>query len=642
MQEQLAFTKQLLSLAAKKLSLDERNSLSQIINGLFNDLDLGHSCSILFIGTATLNSEDQIKLLLKSGLTYEYTDFPSSLHPLPISILNINGKRLVYITKYLQYELDILDKIKRFSNPTINSDNQNRHNHESRQLLEDLSTKYGIPNNEQLQAIYNSLRNRFSIITGGPGTGKTTTVAILLWSLYQNYGDELKVKICAPTGKSSKRVKDSIQGSINNPKLKELDFSKVLALLENRNNFLTIHKLLGYQANSIYFRHNKNNLLDLDVLIIDECSMVSLPLFSKLLQAIDADRIKHIVLLGDKNQLSSVEEGYVFASLVNATSIKSNVTSLVTSNRNNKEIGDLAAAVQAENIVEVSRLLYNPNKTLSRLRALMRYSQERTNVESGDPNLLSSPVATEDPIPLLHNNIKTYKAKISTLFDKQLFSKKDNSLSRYFEYISQTDLEDIPQLFKEYSIQTVLCLTNVGLFGTIYLNLQIEKEIRYMLANINNEIESSGKTYDLFSANNNQPFIINGEWYTGRPIIILENDYSLELFNGDIGICIIVDDQPQIIFENGRKFIPEILPKYQVAYAITIHKSQGSEYNHVNLVLCDNSGIEGMKDLLTKELVYTGITRAKTSLSIFAGDKVLPYAISNKTLRNTGLDLMLC
>ncbi|HLX52515.1 MAG TPA: ATP-binding domain-containing protein, partial [Aquella sp.] len=133
----------------------------------------------------------------------------------------------------------------------------------------------------------------------------------------------------------------------------------------------------------------------------------------------------------------------------------------------------------------------------------------------------------------------------------------------------------------------------------------------------------------------------SNEWYTGRPIIILENDYSLELFNGDIGICVVLDGKPYVVFESGHKFIPEILPKYQVAYAITIHKSQGSEYEHVNLVLCDNSGIDSMSELLTKELVYTGITRAKTSISIFAGDKVLSHAISNKTLRNTGLDLML-
>ncbi|HLX55313.1 MAG TPA: AAA family ATPase, partial [Aquella sp.] len=481
--ENSAFTNQLISLAAKELSLEEKNSLSLIISALFNDLDLGHSCSILSNAAVDLSLDDRhceplhskgvlghceplftmawqsfniIKLLLKSNLACEYSDFPLELKPLPISILNIKNKQLVYITKYLQYELDILNKIKLLSDfqdicyyqetslrasftRRGNPPDYAQYNSEPVQLLEGLSARSGIPNQEQLQAIINSLKQKFSIITGGPGTGKTTTVAILLWLLYQNYGNELKVKICAPTGKASKRVKDSIQNSINHTKLKELDFSLAQSLLDNRNNFLTIHKLLGYQANSIYFKHNKNNPLDLDVLIVDESSMVSLPLFSKLLQAIDMDKIKHVILLGDKNQLSSVEEGYVFASLVNAPSLKQHVSSLAISNRSNKEIGDLAAAVQAE---ETS------------LRALF--------TRRGNPN-----------------KIKSYKAKLSDLFDKQLFSKLDNSLSQYFKYVMRADLTDIQQLFEEFNRQIVLCLTNVGLFGTIYLNAQIEKKVKY-------------------------------------------------------------------------------------------------------------------------------------------------------------------
>ena|GEM_PF-945862 len=630
MPEHLAFTNQLVSLAAKELSLEEKNSLSLIISVLFNDLDLGHSCSILQDDTANLCAEDQIELLLKSNLACEYSNFPLELRPLPISILNVNNKQLVYITKYLQYELDILSKIQSISDANEENAASQIMPVQSITLLEQLSTKYDIPNKEQLKAISNSINHKFSIITGGPGTGKTTTVAILLWMLYQSYGDNLKVKVCAPTGKASKRVKDSIQNSINNSRLKDLDFSQTQSLLESSNNFLTIHKLLGYQANSIYFKHNRNNPLDLDVLIVDESSMVSLPLFSKLLQAIDTNKIKHVILLGDKNQLSSVEEGYVFASLVNAPNIGKHVTSLVTSNRSNMDIGNLANVVQAEDIVEFNLLLRD-----SRLHGNDKNSAPTCHPRAGGDLLKNNANST---------NIKSYKAKLSDLFDKQLFAKLDNSLSQYFKYIMQADLTDIRQLFEEFNRQIVLCLANVGLFGTIYLNAQIEKKVKYMMTDINNNINSAEVAYDLFTVNEVPKTLISqysNEWYTGRPIIILENDYSLELFNGDIGICIVADGKPHVVFENGRKFIPEILPKYQVAYAITIHKSQGSEYEHVNLVLCDNSGIDGMNELLSKELVYTGITRAKTSVSIFAGDKVLSHAIGNKTLRNTGLDLML-
>jgi exodeoxyribonuclease V alpha subunit len=606
-----AFIKQLINLANNELVPAEKDALSQIIGKLFSDLDIGHSCSILQ-NIPGLSVDDQLKLLLKSKLAAEYSSLPIYLKALPISILNFGNKQLVYITKYLQYELDIVNKIELLTNTwpqQVNSE-------QGITTLKHLSAKIHLPNNEQLQAISNCLKQRFSIITGGPGTGKTTTVAILLWLLYQNYGDKLKIKICAPTGKASKRVKESIRGSIHNPRLKELDFSQVLLLLGGINNFLTIHKLLGFLSNSIYFKYNKNNLLDVDVLIIDESSMISLPLFSKLLEAIDANRIRHVILLGDKNQLSSVEEGYVFAALVNSPKINRYITSLIVSNRSNQDISNLANAVQAENMAEVSKLLYYKHMPL-----------EQITKGVGD-------FTQNDPI---YPNIKIYGAKLSYLFDKQLFAKVDNSLNRYFKFIGQSDLTNITQLFEEFNRQAVLCLTNIGQFGTIYLNAQIEKKVKYMLANSLLEIED-----DLFAKEKAvQQSDVNNEWYTGKPIIILDNDYTLELFNGDIGICIMQEGRPQVVFENGRKCVPEILPKYQVAYAITIHKSQGSEYEHVNLVLCGNSGIESMGRILTKELVYTGITRAKTSISFFTGDKVLAYAISNKTKRNTGLDLTL-
>lgn len=600
MQQSLAFSRQIAALATPELSAAENDALSLIITTLFNDLDSGHSCTILTEKISNLNLSQQINLLIKSKLTNLYSGCPTKLNPVPISIVNAGNKMLVYITKYLQYELDILHKIKLLSShqaDVIESQSQ-RHNIHEQNSLEELSAKFAIPNKEQYLAITNCIKHQFSIITGGPGTGKTTTVTLLLWQLYQKYGPQIKIKVCAPTGKASKRVQDAIQNSINNPNLAGLDFANVLNLLENRNNFLTIHKLLGYQKNNIYFKHNKTNLLDLDVLIIDESSMVSLPLFSKLFQAIDENVIKHVILLGDQNQLSSVEEGYVFASMVNAPNIKNHVSSLITSNRSNQDVTSLAASVNAENITSFGKIINDSEY------------------------------------------IKSYKAKVSDLFDKQLFSDTNFSLRHYFKYISNSDLSDSRQLFVEFNRQVVLCLTNVGIFGSQYLNRQIEKKVKFIMANLH--AENYSLSYDLFSLT--QQFDIsqyNNEWYTGRPIIILENDYSLELFNGDIGICTVTDGKALIIFENGRKFIPEVLPKYELAYAITIHKSQGSEYDHVNLMLCDNSGIQSMSSLLSKELIYTAITRAKTSISIFAGDKILPYAICNKTIRNTGLYLML-
>lgn len=588
-EQQLAFSQQLASLAAKELSDAQKDTLIQVIGGLFDDLELGHSCSNL--------SREQINLLLKSNLAQEYLTNPPYLKALPISILSISNKSLVYITKYLQYELDILHKIKSLCSPP-SCDDMAGNNSGIAQLVQ-LSHKFAMPNQEQLLALERTLGQKFNIITGGPGTGKTTIVVLLLWLLYHSYGADLRINVCAPTGKASKRIKDSIQNSINNYKLASLDFNQVKSLLKNKRNFTTIHKLLGYQPGSIYFKYNQNKQLDLDVLIVDESSMISLPLFSKLLRAINENKIKHVILLGDKNQLSSVEEGYVFASLVNSMKLNYYVTRLLTSTRSNLDITNLATAVQVADIKTFDYLVQNSK------------------------------------------NIKSYHARASNLFAKELFSKMDKSLTRYFKYIKQADLTDIGQLFTEFNRQIVLCLTNVGIFGTLYLNTQIEKMVKQIIVGLKRDIKPL--TYDLFSTNEPQLLEQNcyGQWYTGRPIIIQENDYSLGLFNGDTGICIVTEAGAHVVFENGYKIIPEALPKFQIAYAITIHKAQGSEYEHVNLVLCDNLAIDNLSGLLSRELLYTALTRAKTSVNIFAGDKVLSYALNNIAPRNTGLDLLL-
>jgi exodeoxyribonuclease V alpha subunit len=184
--------------------------------------------------------------------------------------------------------------------------------HHVSSVLHQLSQKNGLPNIEQLQAIEASCRKKFSIITGGPGTGKTTTVTLLLWALYYLYGSDLSVKICAPTGKAAVRVRDSILNSIERLRIDGnglVDVSCFAGLINDNSNFGTIHKLLGTQSRQIYFRHNHKNQLEQQVLIIDESSMVGLPLFSKLLDAVNSSTIQHIIFLGDKNQLSLWKKG---------------------------------------------------------------------------------------------------------------------------------------------------------------------------------------------------------------------------------------------------------------------------------------------------------------------------------------------
>lgn len=584
----LPISKKLANLAQKNLSANELDIFVKIVNQLFIDLEDGHSCSELILIAKKLKIKPQEirDILEKSQLVASYDKLSLPLMAMPLSYWNNSENELIYITRYLAYEYRISNKIKQLMNDKIQLDNY-LFEYISKTLSR-LNQKNGLPNKEQLQAIEYSCRNKFSIITGGPGTGKTTTVTLLLWALYQLYGNELKIKICAPTGKAAIRVRDSIMNSINRLATDSdmADTTCFDSLTKNSANFGTIHKLLGTQKNNIYFRHNHENLLSEDVLIIDESSMIGLPLFSKLLDAINQENIKHIVFLGDKNQLSSVEEGYVFASLVNLSItienpnpsdlfnqfIKDSIArQLIESKRNQYDIANLATAI------------LNADKSMF-VKCL----------ESSNTLLLPA---------RLNELIKINCTKDSALFQYLSFT-QNKSL----------DLLDVKELFNKFNMQANLCLTNNGVLGANNINKEIERKIKL-------------------------DFAISDEWYSGRPIMILQNDYALELFNGDIGICIIDGNQVRIIFESGKQFIPEILPNFCVAYAITIHKSQGSEYQHVNVVIPETNNSDSGA-LISRELLYTGVTRAKLSVKIFSDQETIFKSIDTKLKRITGLPNM--
>jgi exodeoxyribonuclease V alpha subunit len=460
------------------------------------------------------------------------------------------------------------------------------------QQLRALSAAENRPNSEQLAAIIAASRQKFSIITGGPGTGKTTTVTLLLWLLYQTYGADLKIQICAPTGKAAIRVRDSVSNTLHSlVQNSSIDFEGALfaGLLAEGNNFLTIHKLLGYQHNSIYFRHNAQNQLDLDVLIIDESSMISLPLFSKLFQALNLNKLKHIIFLGDKNQLSSVEEGYVFASLV----------ALRSDTSNNNGVYDLFTQIQEPNITH-ELLISNRNQGVIHELAQAILTQNESALTSA---LESS------------EQVEVFAPELKLVLQRVL----DNANSTFRQFLSfaqnANDEHDHAELFRLFSAQTILCLTNGGILGCDNLNARLELQIKRILG-------------------------VNDEWYNGRAIIILQNDYNLELFNGDIGICVLKDDRARVVFENGREFIPEVLPNYSLAYAITIHKSQGSEYQQVSIVLPTRQSTDTSAGrLLSRELLYTAVTRAKSNIRLYCEQETLFAAIKQQTVRNSGLPI---
>lgn len=532
--------------------------IRKILSDLFVAMDTGDSC-------IQLHSDEEIKALCESNLAQVICS--TKLPNMPLCIYQANGLNFLYLTRYYYYEHKISLIISQLYNAPILIDNDKINS--TLELLKIKSQEFDFPNQGQYLSVKKSLQQKFSIITGGPGTGKTTSVVLILWGLFQIYGRDIKILLSAPTGKAAQRVKESLQNNLDNIEDNlNLDISDIRNFLNNSESCGTIHKLLGYIHQSIFFRYNDKNNLDADVLIIDESSMISLPLFYKLISAINVSKIKHLIFLGDPNQLYSVEEGFVFNSLVNTSLAPNYVSTLTISKRNQGDVGKLAIAILNNNL------------------SLVREILDTSNVVS-----IKSPTQQIIMYSILYG--------VNNIFDFIEYCQNKTEVS---------SSNDIKALFKYYTRCAVLCMTNLGKLGVVSLNSEIEHQIKMKI-------------------------VCNEPWYSGKSIMILNNEKSLNLFNGDIGICLVLNGKPRVYFENGRSFIPEILPKHQLSFAMTIHKSQGSEYDAVKVIIPATV----TSNLLSKELIYTAITRAKNSVEIFSD--INSITALQATIRQSALNL---
>lgn len=448
----------------------------------------------------------------------------------------------------------------------------------------------------QKVAAYVSLTKRFCVISGGPGTGKSTLIAKILALNLEQAGDlKIRIALAAPTGKAAARLQEAIQNGRETLPVED-HVKEAMAIGAS-----TIHRLLGTVAGSPYFRHNAENPLPVDLVVIDEASMVDLALLSKLVQAVPADA--RLILLGDRDQLASVEAGAVLGDICNTghangfsgefcrkfEEITGDRMDTISESGSEQDIRDCVVQLEKS---------YRFGKE-SGIGALSRA------VNRGHGDIAMSLFKNGG-----HDDIKWKALPPPDALERAL---RETVIGCYKPYLKAEDPLELFHLFERFRI---LCALRKGPFGVSALNSLVEQALK------------KEKLIDP-----------DRPWYRGRPVLITRNDYNLELFNGDIGIILpdpASNHELRAFFMSSsralRKFLPARLPEHETVYAMTVHKSQGSEFDRVLLLLPDRD-----TPVLTRELIYTGITRARQGVEVWGRDAVFLKGVGRRTLRASGL-----
>ncbi|WP_434566714.1 exodeoxyribonuclease V subunit alpha [Vibrio chagasii] len=463
-----------------------------------------------------------------------------------------------------------------------------------------------------------ALSRRFAVISGGPGTGKTTTVTKLLSAMVEqslSQGKIPTIKLVAPTGKAAARLTESIGKAIEQLPLAP----EVKANIPTESS--TLHRLLGAIPNRAEFRHNRRNLLHLDILVVDEASMVDLSMMYKLVDALPEHA--RLILLGDKDQLASVEAGAVLGDICsfNSAGYSSTQGNLIAEMTGFDAIAKTPQAkAGAVNPPAIADSLCMLQKSY-RFDARSGIGQLAKAINNGSANQVDQVFAKGfgdiENHPLSSDS---YNLMLRTLVNE--YGAYLNRMNVPLEEL-ETQESRAKSVLDLFSQCRLLCSIREGDFGVNGLNHRIERALaaRRLVNPHNDEL-----------------------WYHGRPVMVTRNDHGLGLYNGDIGICMLEADSNQpdatprlkVYFElpdgSVKAVLPSRVPEHETAYAMTIHKSQGSEFELTLMILPPD-----FSPILTRELIYTGITRAKKRLMMFSDTNVLKRGIKVKTERVSGL-----
>ncbi|MGE5256620.1 MAG: exodeoxyribonuclease V subunit alpha [Hyphomicrobiales bacterium] len=505
-----------------------------------------------------------------------------------------DGNRL-YLYRYWEYESQLAAAILGRAGSPVESLDTGRLQAAIRRQF---AGRTGSGTDWQMVAVATALLKRFAVITGGPGTGKTTTVAKLLavWDEL-NEGRPARALLAAPTGKAAARLKESLRrGGVL---LAQTPSGGATPTTE----IFTLHRLLKPVAGTPFFHHHAGNPLPADLMIVDEASMVDLALMAKLADALPEEA--RLVLIGDRDQLASVEAGSVLSDICGRSrrpGFSLEFGSLI------RQLTGQAVPIEAGHeplqdcIVELqTSYRFAAGSAIGELsRAVNRGDVQRAVEVLSEPGKDSVDWLEPPPGSAGSADLEEHVA------------------AGYSTYPTEGNPAAILQELNRFKI---LCAHRSGINGVEAVNRLTERLLmRQGRVRIHTRSASP--------------------WYSGRPVLVTQNDYSLGLFNGDIGIALTDPDEGSenlaVFFMDAagklRRFLPYRLPEHETSYAMTVHKSQGSEFEDVLLILPAKDS-----PVLTRELIYTALTRARQRITLCASRAVLETAVSRRIERTSGL-----
>jgi exodeoxyribonuclease V alpha subunit len=481
----------------------------------------------------------------------------------------------LYLAKFFEVEKEVAERISAKNHAQPVADIQ--------RLAVQLDARFGDePGNQQKLAALLATTRNLAIITGGPGTGKTSTVVKILSILLENQPG-LEIRLAAPTGKAAMRLAESLRSS---------DFAQGNGGSQMKDmDVVTLHRLLGMRRDGRSWRHGEDNPIQAEVLVVDEASMIDLFMMHRLLRALHPDT--RLILLGDPNQLPSVETGNVLADLCAGNSAGDGGFSPAFSTMAEPIVGPVTTSQSTHNLTDSLCELkksyrFEPDSGIGQLASQIQQGESRLQASS------DGSVQMELDPEMTGSSFLAY-------------------WKHYTQLLSEGETNDLV-LLHAFDETRVLCSHRAGADGVISVNSMIEATLEQL------QLKKKDEAF-----------------YPGRPILITHNDYNLGLFNGDIGVCVphTQPDQYLVVFPGG-KYLASRLPEHETCFAMTVHKSQGSEFEQVVLLLSDEA-TEDAENLITKELLYTAVTRAKKSITLLSSESRWQSAVNRSSARVSGM-----